>query len=89
MELHVIKSIKREIPNMKKINLAIVEDDILIKESLESYLGDNLTINIQFIATSVEDFLNALQVSRTAYQNRRGHYYYLSWGFLYVSINSS
>lgn len=65
MELHVIKSTQRDPYPMKKINLAIVEDDILIKESLESYLGDNLTIDIQFIATSVEDLLNALQVSRT------------------------
>lgn len=64
MELYAIKPTKREIPMTKKINLAIVEDDILIKESLESYLGDNLTMNIQFIAGSVEDFLNALQVSR-------------------------
>ncbi len=64
MELHLIKSTKRDLTNMKKINLAIVEDDILIKESLESYLGGNLTIDIQFIATSVEDFLNALQVTR-------------------------
>ena len=49
---------------MKTINLAIIEDDILIKESLESYLGDNTSINIQFIASSVEDFLNAIEVSR-------------------------
>jgi len=49
---------------MKTINLAIIEDDILIKESLESYLGDNKSINIQFIASSVEDFLNAIEVSR-------------------------
>ncbi len=49
---------------MKTINLAIVEDDILIRESLESYLGDNRSINIQFIATSVEDFLNAIKVAR-------------------------
>ncbi len=49
---------------MKTINLAIIEDDILIKESLESYLGDNKCINIQFIASSVEDFLNAIEVSR-------------------------
>lgn len=64
MELRVIKSTQRDLNAMKKINLAIVEDDILIKESLESYLGDNLTIDIKFIAPSVEDFLNALQVSR-------------------------
>lgn len=49
---------------MNIINLAIIEDDILIKESLESYLGDNKSINIQFIASSVEDFLNAIKVAR-------------------------
>lgn len=49
---------------MEQINLAIVEDDVLIRESLESYLGDNKSIHIQFIATSVEDFLKAIEVSR-------------------------
>lgn len=65
MELYAIQSTKRELPMTKKINLAIIEDDILIKESLESYLGDNLTIDIKFIASSVEDFLNAINVSRS------------------------
>ncbi len=49
---------------MENIHLAIVEDDILIKESLESYLGENKNITITFIANSVEDFLKAIDVSR-------------------------
>ncbi|MCB0464365.1 MAG: response regulator transcription factor [Aequorivita sp.] len=49
---------------MEKIHLAIVEDDILIKESLERYLGENKIIKITFIANSVEDFLKTLDVSR-------------------------
>ena len=49
---------------MEHINLAIIEDDILIKESLESYLGDNKSIEITHIAGSVEDFLKAIQVSQ-------------------------
>ena len=49
---------------MEKIHLAIVEDDILIKESLEHYLGENKIIKITFIANSVEDFLKTLDVSR-------------------------
>lgn len=49
---------------MKKIHLAIIEDDILIKESLESFLGENLSIEISFLANSVEDFLKAIEVAR-------------------------
>lgn len=49
---------------MEHIHLAIVEDDVIIKESLESYLGENKSIDITFIANSVEDFLKAIEVSR-------------------------
>ena len=49
---------------MKNIHLAIVEDDILIKESLESYLGENKNIKLTFIANSVEDFLKAIDIAR-------------------------
>ncbi len=46
---------------MELINLAIVEDDLVIKESLELFLSVNKSINITFIETSVEDFLEALK----------------------------
>lgn len=49
---------------MNTINIGIIEDDLLIRESLESYLGDNKSMDIKFIAISVEDFLNAIQVAR-------------------------
>ncbi len=49
---------------MENINLAIVEDDVLVKESLESFLGINKAIQIKFVAESVEDFLHALKVTR-------------------------
>ncbi len=49
---------------MENIQLAIVEDDTIIRESLESFLGVNTAIQINFVATSVEDFLNALKVTR-------------------------
>ncbi len=48
---------------MEHIHLAIIEDDILIKESLESYLGENKAIEITCIANSVEDFLKAIEVT--------------------------
>jgi len=48
------------------IHIAIIEDDPLIRESLETYLGLNRTMKICFIAKSVEDFLNAIKVSRNA-----------------------
>lgn len=49
---------------MENIHLAIVEDDILIKESLKSYLSENKSITITFIANSVEDFLKTIDVSQ-------------------------
>lgn len=49
---------------MEKIHLAIIEDDVLIRESLKSYLSENKTIQITFIAESVEDFLKAIEVAR-------------------------
>lgn len=48
---------------MKTINLAIIEDDIVIKESLQSFLTDNTTIKITFISGSVEDFLTSIEVT--------------------------
>lgn len=50
---------------MEHINLAIIEDDILIKESLQSYLGENKSITLTFIANSVEDFLQTLEVTHS------------------------
>ena len=49
---------------MDEIRLAIIEDDPIIRESLEVFLGANNAIEIVFIAESVEDFLNALKVTR-------------------------
>ena len=49
---------------MDEIRLAIIEDDPIIRESLEVFLGANKAIEISFIAESVEDFLNALKVTR-------------------------
>ncbi len=46
---------------MEDINLAIIEDDAVIKESLESYLGAHPAIQIQLAASSVEDFLEAIK----------------------------
>jgi len=45
------------------VKLAIIEDDIIIKESLESFLGSNEKIDLRFISGSVEDFLTTLDVS--------------------------
>ena len=46
---------------MENIKLAIVEDDPVIRESLENYLGINPAIQIELIAESVEDFLDLLK----------------------------
>ncbi|MEM1320041.1 MAG: response regulator transcription factor [Bacteroidota bacterium] len=42
---------------MENIQLAIVEDDPVIQESLEKYLGANPAIQIQLVENSVESFL--------------------------------
>jgi DNA-binding NarL/FixJ family response regulator len=42
---------------MENIQLAIIEDDAVIRESLESYLGAHPAIQISLAAGSVEDFL--------------------------------
>ncbi len=46
------------------IQLAIVTDDILIKTSLETYFGNNLTTNIRFLAKNKDAFIRATQVTR-------------------------
>ncbi len=48
---------------MESINLAIVEDDPVVKESLEAFLGINPSINIVFIETSVEDYLEKVKAA--------------------------
>lgn len=49
---------------MENISLAIIEDDILVKESLQSYLGENRCLDITYVSNSVEDFLKAVDVSQ-------------------------
>ena len=46
---------------MEKLNLAIVEDDTVIRESLEAFLGANSDIELKFVVNSVEAFLSALR----------------------------
>ena len=46
------------------IQLAIVTNDILIKTSLETYFGNNLTTNIRFLAKNKDAFISAAQVTR-------------------------
>ncbi|AEE50416.1 response regulator [Haliscomenobacter hydrossis] len=46
---------------MEKINLAIVEDDPLIRESLENFLTEHPSLKIGLIAKSMEEFLEAIK----------------------------
>ena len=46
---------------MEKINLAIVEDDPLIRESLENFLTEHPSVKIGLIAKSMEEFLEAIK----------------------------
>ena len=48
----------------QRIQLAIVTNDILIKTSLETYFGDNLTTSIPFLAKNKDAFISATQVTR-------------------------
>lgn len=49
---------------MESINLAIIEDGPIIRESLETFMGEHPSINIEFIADSVEVLINTLRVAR-------------------------
>jgi DNA-binding NarL/FixJ family response regulator len=42
---------------MENIHLAIIEDDTIIRESLESYLSNHPALQFSVVASSVEDFL--------------------------------
>jgi DNA-binding NarL/FixJ family response regulator len=46
---------------MENIKLAIVEDDPVIRESLESFLGEHPAIEISLVAKSMEEFLTAIK----------------------------
>lgn len=50
---------------MKPIHLAIVEDDPVIKDSLTTYLEANPRLKIEFVCSSVEDFLTSLCSTRS------------------------
>lgn len=49
---------------MKPIHLAIIEDDPVIKDSLTTYLEANPRLKIEFVCSSVEDFLTSLSSTR-------------------------
>ncbi|WP_353485012.1 response regulator transcription factor [Haliscomenobacter sp.] len=46
---------------MENINLAIVEDDAVIRESLENFLAVHPSLKIVLIAKSMEEFLEAIK----------------------------
>ena len=48
---------------MNYIHLAIIEDDEMVREGLEDYLGDNPRLKIGPVVTSVETFLEHLENS--------------------------
>lgn len=41
---------------MENIHLAIIEDDLVIRESFETYLGAHPALQFSIVAGSVEDF---------------------------------
>jgi len=46
---------------MEKLHLAIVEDDVVIRESLEAFLGANPNVQLEFVENSVESFIESLR----------------------------
>ena len=46
---------------MEIINLAIVEDEKVVRESLVTFFSENRLINISFVAESIEQFLSQLK----------------------------
>ncbi|HFC00639.1 MAG TPA: response regulator transcription factor [Phaeodactylibacter sp.] len=49
---------------MELIHLAIIEDDPVVRESLESFLGIHPSIQLKHISTSVEDFIKKIKTTR-------------------------
>jgi len=49
---------------MEHIKLAIIEDDAIIRESLEAFLCNHPSIEVKFVADSIEVFMNTLRVTR-------------------------
>ena len=49
---------------MEHIKLAIIEDDAIVRESLESFLSAHPSIEVKFVADSIEVFMNTLRVTR-------------------------
>ncbi len=49
---------------METIHLCIIEDDPVVRESLEAYMGAHPAIEITLVADSVEVFINTLRVLR-------------------------
>lgn len=48
---------------MENINLCLIEDEPVIRESLQGYFGANPAISVNLVATSVEDFLEQVTKS--------------------------
>lgn len=46
---------------MENIKIAIVEDDLVIRESLVQFLGENPSLEITLVSKSMEEFLNAVK----------------------------
>ena len=55
-------------PRMEQINLALIEDDPIIRESLATYLGAHPAIEISIVADSVEHFLEQVQQTSRSMQ---------------------
>lgn len=52
---------------MENIKLAIVEDDPIIRESLEGFLGEHPALQVVLVCSNMEDFLHAIKdVTRPA-----------------------
>ena len=50
---------------MKTINLAIIEDDMIIQESLVEYFGLQESVEVVLVANSVESFFKKIETSQT------------------------
>ncbi|MBI1227148.1 MAG: response regulator [Bacteroidetes bacterium] len=48
---------------MKATSLAIVEDDLIVRESLQTLFGENPQFELQAVHGNVEDFLKALETT--------------------------
>lgn len=62
----IVSSLKNDATMAQLIKLAVITNNILVQTSLETFLRDNLTIRVNFLAKNGNALIDAMQVTRNA-----------------------